>query len=339
MPKAVFRCDAGPGIGNGHVFRNLAIAAELKKRGWECLFAGNRAANVIMTSVVVEDERVPFLELDHPRDPEHFLAKLESLRDLVVFDHYGLDATYESVVRKRAGKILVLDDLANRDHDADLLLDQGVARVRDDYEGLISSQCRTLFGLNYVLIRPTVLTAREACLQLDRTAPVERLLVTVGGMDGREILPTLVAGILHLKCDLKIDVVLGSKAKTLEKIQNMSSANINVHVDTSKMPTLISAADFGIGVGGVSAFERCCCGVPSLLIEVADNQKQTCQALGQAGAAHFLGKWDQVSAGDLSSSLCEYVDNGLARKTMSDSAFQLIDGFGAQRVVDEIFSF
>ena len=139
-PKVYFRCDASPEIGSGHVFRCLTIANALKDHGWSCVFATQTDSASV----------VPALESYETIKPED----LKEEADLLVVDHYGLDKDFEKSCRSLVKRILVIDDLADRDHDCDVLLDQTFGREEKDYQGLVSAECKILAGASYALLRP-----------------------------------------------------------------------------------------------------------------------------------------------------------------------------------------
>lgn len=356
--KLVFRTDASLDIGTGHVARCLTLAGALRKNGATCHFvcrelSGNLIARIRELGFSVtalppagpealttgKTEMLPphaaWLGGDWRHDAEGTLIALQSLQpDWLVVDHYALDRTWERQVRRLSKYVLVVDDLADRPHDCDLLLDQTLGRTVNDYSGLVPQDCRVLVGSRYALLRPEFATLREYSLQRRESGELRSILVAMGGVDklnatGR-VLDAL--GQSNLPMDCRVVVLMGTQAPWIEDVSARAARlpwSCEVKVGANNVAELTAASDLAVGAAGSSAWERCALGVPTLLVATADNQRGVARALDQAGAARFLGDVESMDSA-LPAALADLGSDALSG--MSQMARVICDGRGAERV-------
>ncbi|WP_082700660.1 UDP-2,4-diacetamido-2,4,6-trideoxy-beta-L-altropyranose hydrolase [Magnetospirillum sp. XM-1] len=315
-PKILFRCDASVTIGTGHVMRCLTLADELSGRGAECVFV----------SAAGTEKLVP--ALPYPVLPPD---KLPYGAALAVIDHYGLDAAYEALVRSQTSAVMAIDDLPNRRHHCDLLLDQTHGRVPEEYRGLVPVTCITLAGAGYALLRPQFASAREDSLAR-RDGELKRLLVTLGGTDPDDMTGRVLDSVAAAGLDLAVDVVMGAKAPHLDLVRARATAmaNTRVLVGVSDMAGLMTQADLAIGAAGTTTWERCCLGLPTLMLVIADNQKDIARLVIQSGAA--LSATPDTITGQLR----DLAADPKALQSLSHCAAALCDGRGAARIADAL---
>ncbi|MFN4090758.1 MAG: UDP-2,4-diacetamido-2,4,6-trideoxy-beta-L-altropyranose hydrolase, partial [Alphaproteobacteria bacterium] len=326
---AVFRCDAGPGIGAGHVHRCLAIAAALARLGWRCRF------------VVGPDtpSAVPALAADaHPvtavadAAAEH-AALFAAGADLLVLDHYGRDAAFSGPWRRGGMRVLALDDAPARAQDCDILLDATPGRVPSDYAGLLPPDCRAMLGPAFAPLHADFRRLRGPTLAR-RSTEVRRVLVAVGGADGTAATASAARAAASALPDAAIDVVAGGGAPSLAGIRDAVATigpRCRLHVDTPRMAELIAAADLAVGAAGVSAWERCALGLPALVFSAAANQKANAAALAATGAAEVLGTPEAWNADGLAARIAALAGDATRLRSMSAAAAVLTDGAGALR--------
>ena len=249
--------------------------------------------------------------------------------DWLVVDHYELDVTWERMLRPHARKLMVIDDLANRPHDCDLLLDQNYYRDLDRrYHGLVPEQCVTLLGPAYVLLRSEFSDARKR-LRL-RDGIVRRILVFFGGSDStNQTRKALDALKLISKPEIAVDVVVGAANPYRDEIRSLcrEMPNVQYHCQVSNMAELIAAADIAIGAGGATTWERCSLGLPTLTVVFADNQLQTTEDLESFGAIIFLGWADKITASQLARSMESLIENPGLSGSLSKRAQFLMKGW------------
>jgi UDP-2,4-diacetamido-2,4,6-trideoxy-beta-L-altropyranose hydrolase len=258
--------------------------------------------------------------------------------DWLIVDHYALDIHWEEALRPYYSRLMVIDDLADRRHVCDLLLDQNLGRKPSDYERLIPESCMVLAGPQYALLRPEFAALREYSLMRREKPNLRNILITMGGVDQ----PNATCRVLEalnqctLPSDCKIGVVMGDKAPWLEQVK-ASAAHLRwpaeVLVNISDMAQRMADCDLVIGAAGSTAWERCCLGVPTLMVVLADNQRFGAEALQGALAAKLLGNVSDI--GQLPIIFTSIVTDA-ELQSMGRMAARITDGLGATRVVDSL---
>jgi UDP-2,4-diacetamido-2,4,6-trideoxy-beta-L-altropyranose hydrolase len=322
LPEALFRVDAAPAIGGGHVMRCLALAGALGESGWTCRFLVGGGTVATVPALAQAGHAV--------YEGEKCWRAAPGMADLLVVDHYRLDAGYEGGWRAGARRILAIDDLADRRHDCDLLLDPTAGRVAADYAGLVPPGCRLLLGPEYALLRPEFARRRGEALARRGAGPVRRVLIAPGATDPTDLATTLIDAAETLP-GVAIDVAIGSAAPHLQRLRERAARSPRLHlqVDEPDMAGLMVAVDLCLGAAGGTSWERCCLGLPSLLVVIADNQELVARGLVAAGAVE-LATAEHPAA--LAAALRRLIEDGARRRVMSAAAAALCDGEGARRV-------
>lgn len=365
-PKVVFRVDASLHIGSGHVMRCLTLADALQAREMQCQFIcrehpGNlidlirhRGFAVDALPATSPDFQIP--ACDRETSPAHAswlgtdqsdeAAATRSLlgdlkADWLVVDHYALDRAWELALRPHCGRLMVIDDLADRPHDCDLLLDQNLGRTADDYAGLVPETCTVLAGTSYALLRPEFAALREYSLQRRQAPRLRSLLVSMGGVDQANATGRALEALRNcpLPEDCTLTVVMGRHAPWLAQVQAQAATMprpCEVLVDVSDMARLMADSDLAIGAAGSTSWERCTLVLPTVMVVLAENQRRGATALAQAGAAHVI---DDVES--MAMRIPQHLASmqGADLEQSSQAASALCDGHGASRVVAKVLAF
>jgi UDP-2,4-diacetamido-2,4,6-trideoxy-beta-L-altropyranose hydrolase len=350
--KVAFRVDVSSQIGTGHFMRCLTLADELKRQFADiCFLSRNLPGHFSEMLVVKGIEYIP-LGNDGIADPIDELAHASWLGvsqaqdakatvkalsghvyDWMVVDHYALDVRWEIIVRPNVKNIMVIDDLADRHHDCDILLDQNYyADMQTRYNGKVPSHSQLLLGPSYALLRDEFRFLREQVKV--RNGEVKKVLVFFGGVDENNYTLQAIEALTEVNAGFQVDVVIGAQHPFKEMIENACTKHGYVcHVQTPYMAKLMAEADLAIGAGGSASWERCCLGLPSLLVSLADNQIAIAKELSAIGACTYIGNRDQVS---LKKWLTQFIANQELNKKISENAFSIVDGLGVHRVIKEI---
>jgi spore coat polysaccharide biosynthesis predicted glycosyltransferase SpsG/RimJ/RimL family protein N-acetyltransferase len=230
---------------------------------------------------------------------------------------------------------MVIDDLANRPHECDVLLDQTLGRSEGDYRQLVPEACRLLLGTEYALLRPEFAWRRVAALRRRNEPRTRRILVSLGVTGPGGLIGTVLDGLSPLKLDA-IDVVVGASYPDLHALQARAvqiGRHVRVLTDVKNMAELMEAADLAIGAAGSTCWERCCLGLPTVMIATAENQRTNAERLQAAGAARWLGFAGDVRADDITSSVSVLVGDQQSLGAISRAAASVCDGRGTNRVV------
>ena len=337
---AVFRCDASPELGGGHVARCLVLADAMRDQGWSNIFAVQPGTAKVAPSLGASGHDTVDVE---PRSGEDG-AEAESIRDrigggcdLLVVDHYGLGVSFERAARGWAKRIAVIDDLA-RAHDCDVLLDPTPGREPADYRA-VQRDCRLLLGPSYAPIRPEFAALRDQSLARRRAAlGLRRMLIGFGATDSLNMTASTLLAVQSAGLTMDLDVVLGSGAPHLEEVRALVAKmgkHIRIHAQPPNVGELIAAADLAAGAAGMMSWERCCLGIPALVVTIAANQLGNAAGLESAGAAILVGNERGLDRKKMSEAVRDLSASPDRLARMSQAAAGICDGRGAERAVAE----
>lgn len=357
--KVLIRTDASLQIGTGHVMRCLTLARELKVQGAQVTFASREHQGHLCDAVESQGFRVlrlstmphsfdegrlkhsPWLGADWQTDAtqlEAFLNQEGVEWDALVVDHYALDLQWESRLKPWFKRVLVIDDLADRQHDCDLLLDQNLypdAPTR--YEGLVPPHCEQLLGPRFAMLRPEFQEARGRVTP--RTGHVRHLSVCFGGVDPTNETAKALRALQCLRSNaLAIEVITGRHNPHLEELRVLVSEmpNATLVIEATDMANRFAQADLALGAAGSTSWERACLGLPTVMIAVALNQEPIGEGLATAGAATYLGPACRVSEEEIITELERLMAHPQAIQSMEDHASGLVDGNGTCRVASRL---
>lgn len=351
----VFRSDASLSIGHGHVMRCLTLASALRDCGAAVSFVcrehdghlcelieerGFAVSRLPARTAGTRAEDTPghaaWLGAPWQEDAEQTCAIMEASGakpDWLVVDQYALDHRWESAMRSSVGRIMVIDDLADRVHDCDLLLDQNlVAQMETRYLDLVPVRCHLMLGPDYALLQPIYGQLRAGIAP--REGPVRRILIFFGGVDSDNLTGRTLAAFLQLdRPDIEADVVVSAGSPHAVAIREQVAGHRNIHLH-SGLPTLaplMVKADLGIGGGGATSWERFCLGLPTLVVTLADNQRPVTENLYAQGLIHWIGDREQADLRTISESLARALELNSLRD-WSSRCLQICTGQGVSRV-------
>lgn len=369
--KVSFRTDASLQIGTGHVMRCLTLADALAAKGADCQFIcraheGNLigfirskgylthvlpVASAVGGDSTVAQPEASTLDLAH----RHWLGATQTqdaevcapvlaaqCPDWLIVDHYALDARWEGGLAPYYHNLMVIDDLADRRHICDLLLDQTFGREAADYRPLVPAACHLLCGSQYALLRPEFAALRPYSLQR-RTQPVLReLLLTMGGVDKDNVTTQVLQALREcpLPEDCRITVVMGATAPWLDEVRGQALEMpwpTRILVGVSDMAQLMADSDLAIGAAGATSWERCCLGLPTAMMVLADNQQHAARLLEQARAVRMLDSRTNLLDG-LAQFIGEVSRSEAFFLQLRDCASRVSDGMGCERTTDWLTS-
>jgi len=353
--RVAIRTDASNRIGSGHVIRCKTLADELRRHGVQILFIcrdhqGNliallraagysvailRKPHMVNGSEAAESYAAALGVSQHQDAAETKNAISEFAPDWLVVDHYSLDHEWENFLRDSVGKIFVIDDLANRAHDCDLLLDQNWfgSVMRSRYDGLVPATCTRLLGPRYALIQAPYRYLRECLTPTD--GHLRRILLFFGAVDSHD----QTAAALRSLCipslsDIIVDVVIGYANQNHAGLALLADQRPGVHL-YRQMPSLaglMAKADLMLGAGGSTTWERCCLGLAGIVVSAAQNQLRFTRELAEEGVHFYLGPAVSVKETDWSAAIEGLRHTPDKIRFFSDSSRRFVDGLGAMRI-------
>ena len=343
------RVDSGAHIGSGHLMRCLTLAGEVRRRGAQVCFVSREHGGHLIAQV--EDagysvhrlpapqsagDRRDWLGATQPQDASETLHALGSRRyDWLVVDHYGIDVVWEQLLRTKAERVMVIDDLADRLHDADLLLDQNYlgANSAHRYVNRVPEHCHCMLGPRYALLQPIYRQLRQVLPARDGV--VRRILVFFGDQDGTKSIVAVLHALERPEfADIAIDAIPGSDAGTAVILRSVARnhPNVMIHERLPSLAGLIARADLAVGAGGATTWERACLGLPSIVATTADNQVEIARALAADGFISLVGPAALRSSEMWQSTLAEILCDREQLICLGRRAHGLTDGYGASRV-------
>jgi len=355
------RVDASVAIGTGHVMRCLTLASALRTRGSTVTFVcreqeGDLCDHVDASGFAVcrlpapeqtasasgPDDYAAWLGVPQGVDADQTSACRypdDIPLDWLIVDHYGLDAVWENRVRNLALRILVIDDIANRPHVCELLLDQNLNRSPEQrYRSLVPEHCCLLLGPQYALLREEFIVAASQLRR--RSGDINRILIFFGGTDPTgETLKACRAVATEMLDNATVDVIAGAANPRRDDIASFcrTDARFHYHYRVANMADLIHAADLAIGAGGTTTWERTFLALPAMTVAVADNQVAGSEALAKQGAIRYLGTPDTVTEEQIGATLRELLTHPEALLAMGQ---RCLDTYGSDRTpgVDRVIA-
>lgn len=364
--KILIRADASLHIGSGHIMRCLTLANLLRQHGHTVRFL-TRAHRGHLGHIIAQQGFDCVLLPEHPSatvsgslkhaawlgasETQDFADCAPHIRafepDWMICDHYALSAVWQKQVRLLAGcRIMVIDDLHDRAHDAQLLLDQNLGHRAADYAQWISADCRVLSGTRYALLRPEFaawrgqsLARRQRSGSLNHDAATQPdIFINLGGVDQNNITLNILQSLATSHSgSLNASVMMGQSAPHTDAVQSFAQNApfaCEVQVNAQNMAERMARADWAIGAAGSSAWERCALGLPTLLLVLADNQRSIAAALHNAGAALAFNPAD-IGCAAWQDALNRFRQTEYLAQ-MAHRAAALCDGKGAIRVANAL---
>ena len=358
--RIVFRTDASILIGTGHVMRCLTLADALKASGARCRFIcrehsghlldlirqrGHEATGLPRSasnnSTKTNDPEVQlshaaWLGTDWRTDAIQTQAVLQGMAtDWLIVDHYALDARWESTLKAHYRKLMVIDDLADREHSCDVLLDQNLVEgMETRYQGKVPQHCTCLIGPQYALLRPEFSALRPASLARRKVPALNRLLIFMGGSDPDNETSKVIAGVKLAKKQWQhIDVVIGQSFPGLSALKQslVSLPFATLHIQTPDIAKLMAAADLAVTAGGSVTWEKNTLGLPSLVVILGENQRPIAETMHARGAQRTLGIGFDLTPASYAKYLDELQTCDLP--AMTEYASSVCDGSGIDKVL------
>lgn len=360
--KICFRVDASIQIGTGHVMRCLTLADALTRQNAKCQFICRAHEGNLIEIIRRKGYEVHILPIDpdanglakgplahsqwlgvtQQADAVACLAILNMQKmDWLIVDHYALDAIWEQQLASNYKNLMVIDDLSDRHHICDLLLDQTYGRNEADYKAFVPQNCQLLCGAQYAILRPEFSKLRNYSFLRRYKKPILKdLLINMGGVDKDNITSQILKELknITLPTDFRITVVMGLNAPWLQHVESMAllmHRPTKVLVGVSDMAQLMADSDLAIGAAGSTTWERCCLGLPTIMISIAKNQEYAASILKKTGATKNI-KIKNGKIKGLKKNIYFFIRNRNNLRTMSIKTLKITNGYGCNHCVEII---
>jgi len=263
----LFRADASSSIGIGHIMRDLVLAKQYPNA--HIYFATQALDGNINTTITQEGYTLKILT---SQDKEELVALIKTLHvDLLIIDHYEIDAAYERYIKETTSvKILAFDDTYEKHH-CDILLNHNISANKERYNNLVPQHCELRCGSKYTLLRDEFIEEKK---KRKRVSSLQNIFVAMGGADHSNV-NIAILKILDNFNNIHVDVITTTANKNLpalkKYIQNRPS--ISLHVNTTQMAKLLHNSDLAIATPSVIIHEILYMDIAFIAIKTASNQE------------------------------------------------------------------
>lgn len=342
----VFRVDSSTLIGSGHLMRCLTLAGQLKKAkktdiafvsrdlegNLNHLIKNSGYRLFVLPRVDTSEELTGYekwLTVTQAFDADETKQLLQGVTvDYLIIDDYALDEIWENLLRPYVNKIMVIDDLANRRHNCDILLDQNYyCDMESRYTGIVPVNCLLLLGPQYALLREEFFDVRKK--MRNRDGNIKNILISFGGSDlTNETMKALKAVESLQRKDIQVNIVVGASNKNKESIEAycQQHENMQYFCQVSNMAQLMNEADLAIGAGGATTWERCFLGLPAIVIAIADNQVRICEDCARSAYIHYVGEIVSATSTTIKSAILKLLTEKDYYLLIAEKAFGLMNG-------------
>jgi len=316
------------------------LIQEINKRGYEVKSLEQRVCPANSREEDIRLYHADWLGTDWQQDAADTISALNGIHyDWVVVDHYAIDQRWEQRLRAHCNRLMVIDDLADRYHDCDLLIDQNwfSDATASRYDKYISPIAIKLLGPQYALLGP------EYCLLRtwlpERDGLVRRVLVFLGGSDFTDQTSKVLHSLMEPDLAfLAVDVVVGANHPSPHHVAELAAQRPGtvLHRNLPTLAGLISRADLMIGAGGTTSWERMSLGLPSIVISIATNQTLPSQALMLDGYIEYIGERTTVEKSHISNAVRKSMTSPALLREQSKKMKNLVSAEGAISVCSHL---
>lgn len=346
--KVVFRVDSSNKIGAGHIHRCMALAKAFKCLGVPSVFLTRDLDGNISNKIIKNGFSLKYIRYRCANSPDEFnvkfditetiqaLSKLKNV--LLVVDHYDVCLTWRIEIKQKVNTLVLINDFLSDDNYFDYLINQNLYKKKTQKDQFKKFQKKILLGPKFALLSEEYSDYKKQILLTcnGKKSHTQYLtcLINFGGADEDGItLKTVEAIINYGFQNIKFIVVCSEKSIHFNNLNNIATGldNFQILPSQSSLARLFLKADFAIGAGGVSTWERFCLGLPTIMTSLSSNQLHNVNILGKKGFVlgikDVTGSFDE----DLIKCIKKVADVSYLEK-IRERIFCLVDGFGSLRV-------
>lgn len=344
----VFRTDASAKLGNGHLYRCVSLAQELLQNKNRIHFICNSDARELKELFSINGIGASFLKKESfdstEIDANETILAIQGLGekpDCLVIDHYQIDSSWETQLRPFVKKILVIDDLANRSHNCDILLDQNYHGVDHEkrYKDLVNPRTLLLLGPRYALLQQQFSIQRSLTPRKPATSKEKyKILVFFGGTDPPNETCRVIKALDTISHLISLYVVTGKNNPKKNHVEKLCASRpwCKFLCNIKDMASLLLKCDLSVSAGGSFTWERFCLGLPGVVTSIASNQEHISELLARDGYILFLGNYEKVKETDYINAVATMIHSPWLREFQAQRGQELVDGLGAKRVANII---
>ena len=328
---AIFRCDGGPNIGNGHIMRSFFLAKKLKEKKITCFFLLKKY-NLFLKNYISSDFKILFIKNDNYLEIKKKILKLNC--DYFIVDNYQFPFILEKKIKDLTKKIIFIEDFPKKKHVADLIIDQNFYRKKKNYINIQNKKCKFLLGAKYSLINPKLKRKKRKF----KKNYISNILITFGGFDRHKLCFKIIKYLRFIKKDLNITLLINRKDNYCDKILEYSKKNkLSINLLTnSSITDVIDKVNFAIVSGGVTAKEIILFDIPCFIISTSKDQLTNCQKYKNLKKVKYLGNWNKINKNLFIKEINNFFNN--EKKILKKKEKQLFDFEGSTRISKNILN-
>ncbi len=360
------RVDASLKMGTGHVYRTRTLAHQLQRRGHQVIFICRRLAGNLIAMLendfevlVLPKPQAEFtanhhcahgdwLEVEYATEiaqtqstiADYLHQRALDKIDWLIADHYAIDKWFHRAVRDQARFVMQIDDLADRSHEVDVLLDQNYYQQgHHRYDEILPAKARRLCGPRYALLRHEFFTASEGLTPYKRRLKNNKVVIFFGGIDIDNETSKALSGLLSVQSRDRFDVIIGLNNPHRNELEDLCQRHrdrVSLHVQVTNMVEFLANAYLYVGAVGATTWERCAVGLPAIVCSVANNQQQLASDLNEINGHFYLGQHQQLSANDYAQAYVTCLQHPHRLAEQATACQQLVDGKGGRRVIEHL---
>jgi len=337
MESLIFRVDASPDIGTGHLMRCMALGQTWKDAGGNVIFITACQNNALLQRLRAEDFDIHLIPDSYPNTSDWIHTKniISNYSNAwIILDGYHFDENYQIRIKELGNKLFLIDDTAHLDrYYADIMLNQNLHADELNYH--CEPYTKLLLGTKYVLLRKQFMRWQGWRRKIPDIA--HKVLITLGGSDPSNQTLKIIRALQKVDIrGLEVVVVVGASNPHFREIQSTTRNSrfvIRLIRNATDMPELMAWADIAVSAGGSTSWELAFMGLPALLIVLAENQRRSAKLLAERKVFLGLGEGQNVKVQDIAQALKNVLQNCEIRKKLSQKEHLLVDGMGVERII------
>ena len=335
----LFRLDAGPKIGFGHLFRCRSIAQSLITKGQSCIMIGPDKIYCENLDKKLFKKWIPMKWSNSTIDAEKICKIGKKFNtNKVILDDYRVDETYQLILKKNKFKWLQFESRFNNKILADIILNASPGAKKTNYNSsILNKNVKFLLGPNYAPLR----TDFKKIKRRNSKRAVKNILLTFGGGDDKGVIRFVLNNLIeYLTVEKKIKIISGLSNPNNSNIKKWIKKNgfgkVELKINPENVPEIISSCDLAIINGGMTSYEVAYVGLPMIIITTAENQKKNAEAWVKKGSAVYAGSYDNLSKKKLIDSFNNLVNSSKIRALQCISSKKITKGFGSDNVASKL---
>lgn len=349
--KVGFRVDASYQIGSGHLVRCLSLAKELREKNIESIFITKKNKGDLISLIIKNKFKFTIINYKKKSNDDLLNWKLDAIETAkkiknkgithLIIDHYGIEKKWEEYLNDFVNKIIVIDDLADRKHFCDILIDNSLPKK--NYLKLVPSHSKILVGPEFIFLDKSFIEERSKMKKIENEKEEKKHIfyVSYGASDiTQETIKTIIAlKKLKNKISFEAKIIVGKNNKQKKKIKELcykDKKNFSYFEQPFNVANIMSKCSIGIGSPGTTTWERCFMGLPSILISVAENQIKIGNACNDLNIAMYVGNSAKISSDSLRKIIMRFLQSPKKILEFKKNGLKVVDGYGTKKVLNSI---